>query len=376
MSFSSGLSGKAIIVPVFILVLFGLTMLSSAGIVDSQNRFSSSYYYFVHQLLYGFLPGVLLFWICFKIKYQLWKKLSVPLLLLSLGFLLAVFLPGIGIEARGAMRWIKIGFLSFQPSEILKLTLIIYFAAWFSGRSEKVKSWSYSMVPFLVILGFVGVLLVKQPDVGTLSIVVMIAIAMYFLAGADIKHFAGLMVLMAVVFFLLIQFAPYRLNRLLAFVNPSADPQGIAYHVNQAKLGIARGGIFGVGFGQSQQKINFLPEPVGDSIFAIVAEELGLVGGAFLLGVILWLSLVLIKISRQTHDRFAQLFLLGLTVWIAGQAFINIAAISGLIPLTGIPLPFVSYGGTSLAVMLGALGIASNIAGSKLSRSSRGAFAD
>ena len=164
------------------------------------------------------------------------------------------------------------------------------------------------------------------------------------------------------VFFLLVQFAPYRLNRLLAFVNPSADPQGIAYHVNQAKLGIARGGILGVGFGQSQQKINFLPEPVGDSIFAIVVEELGLVGGAFLLGVILWLSLGLIKISRQTNDRFAQLFLLGLTVWIAGQAFINIAAISGLIPLTGIPLPFISYGGTSLAILLASLGIAQNIA--------------
>jgi len=360
MSFSN--SSKSVIVPVFILVLFGLTMLSSAGIVDSQNRFGSSYYYFVHQLLYGLLPGLLLFWICSKIKYPLWKKLAVPLLLLSLGLLVAVFWPSLGVAARGAVRWLKLGFLSFQPAEVLKLTLIIYFAAWFSGRSERVKSWSYSVVPFLVILGFVGILLVKQPDVGTLSIVVFIAIAMYFLAGAETKHFVGLMVLLAVIFFLLIQFAPYRLNRLLAFVNPSADPQGIAYHVNQAKLGIARGGIFGVGFGQSQQKINFLPEPVGDSIFAIIVEELGLLGGAFLLGLFLWLSLVLIKISRQTGDRFAQLFLLGLMVWIAGQAFINIAAISGLIPLTGIPLPFISYGGTSLAILLTGLGIAQNIA--------------
>lgn len=355
------LSNKSIIVPVFILALFGLVMLSSAGIVDGQKRFGSSYYYFTHQLIYGLLPGVFLFWLCSKIKYQFWKKLSLPLLILSLGLLMAVFVPNMGVAARGAMRWIRIGFLSFQPAEVLKLSLIIYFAAWFSGRHEKVKSWSYSAVPFLVILGFVGILLVKQPDVGTLSIMVVIAIVMYFLAGAEIRHFLGLMALLGAVFFLLVQFAPYRLNRLLAFVNPAVDPQGISYHVNQARLAIGRGGLLGVGFGQSQQKINFLPEPVGDSIFAIVVEELGLVGGAFLVGLILWLATVLVKASQQTHDRFAQLFLLGLMVWIAGQAFINIAAISGLVPLTGIPLPFISYGGTSLAILMTGLGIASNI---------------
>lgn len=355
------LSNKSIIVPVFILALFGLVMLSSAGIVDGQKRFGSSYYYFIHQLIYGLLPGVCLFWLCSKIKYNFWKKLSLPLLILSLGLLMAVFVPNVGVAARGAMRWIRIGFLSFQPAEVLKLSLIIYFAAWFSGRHEKVKSWSYSAVPFLVILGFVGILLVKQPDVGTLSIVVIIAIVMYFLAGAEMRHFLGLMVLLGAVFFLLVQFVPYRLNRLLSFINPATDPQGISYHVNQARLAIGRGGLLGVGFGQSQQKINFLPEPVGDSIFAIVVEELGLVGGAFLIGLILWLAAVLVKVSQQTHDRFAQLFLLGLTVWIAGQAFINIAAISGLVPLTGIPLPFISYGGTSLAILLAGLGIAQNI---------------
>lgn len=355
-------SNRPIILPVFILVFFGLAMLFSAGVVDGQRKFGSVYYYFNHQLLYGFLPGILFFFLFSKIKYKFWKKVSLPLLILSLGLLTAVFIPGLGVTAKGAARWIQLGFLSFQPAEILKLSLIIYFAAWFSGRSEKVRSWSYSAAPFLVILGFVALLLAGQPDIGTLGMVVMIAIAMYFLAGAEIRHFFSLLVLLAVVFFLLVQFAPYRFDRLLSFLNPAADPQGISYHVNQARLGIGRGGLWGVGFGQSQQKINFLPEPVGDSIFAIMAEELGLLGAGFLLGTILWLSLALIKLSRQTGDRFAQLFLLGLTVWIAGQTFINIGAISGLIPLTGIPLPFVSYGGTSLAVLLAALGIASNIA--------------
>ncbi len=288
--------------------------------------------------------------------------MSLPFLILSLGLLVAVFLPGLGVTAKGAMRWTKLGFFSFQPAEILKLSLIIYFAAWFSGRSEKVRNWSYSMLPFLVILGFVGLLLAGQPDIGTLSMVAMIAVAMYFLAGSEIKHFFILMAILAVALFLLVQFTPYRFNRLLAFVNPEGDPQGISYHVNQAKLGIGRGGLLGVGFGQSRQKVSFLPEPVGDSIFAVVTEELGLVGASALLGVILWLSAVLIRLSRQTGDRFAQLFLLGLTVWIAGQSFVNIGAISGLIPLTGIPLPFISYGGTSLAAILASLGIASNIA--------------
>lgn len=360
--FSSSNSNRSIIIPVLVLLVFGLAMLSSAGVVDSQRKFGSTYYYFSHQLLFGVLPGLFLFFLFSKIKYKFWEKAALFLLIGSLGLLVAVFIPGLGVTTKGATRWIQLGLLSFQPAEILKLSLIVYFAAWFSGRSEKVRNWSYSVVPFFVILSFVGLLLAGQPDIGTLSMVVLITIAMYFLAGAEIKHFLSLMAVVTVILFFLVQFVPYRFDRLLAFVNPAADPQGISYHVNQARLGIGRGGLFGVGFGQSQQKINFLPEPVGDSIFAIVVEELGLIGGGFFVGLILWLSMILIKLSRQTGDRFAQLFLLGLTVWIASQAFINIGAISGLIPLTGIPLPFVSYGGTSLAAILASLGIASNIA--------------
>src|SRR3989344_1669347 len=362
MSSGTSSNNRAIIIPVFILVFFGLAMLSSAGVVDGQRKFGSVYYYFNHQLFFGFLPGVLLYFIFSKIKYQFWKKLSLPFLILSIGLLVAIFIPGFGVKAKGAARWISLGFFSFQPAEVLKLSLIIYFAAWFSGRREKVRNWSYSLVPFLVILGFITLLLARQPDIGTLSMVAVIAITMYFLAGAEMKHFIALAGLIIMVFALLVFFAPYRFNRLLAFARPESDTQGISYHINQARVALGRGGLFGMGFGQSRQKVNFLPEPVGDSIFAVITEELGLMGAGFLLGIILWLSAVLVKLSRRTSDRFAQLFLLGLTVWIAGQSFVNIGAISGLIPLTGIPLPFISYGGTSLAVILGALGIASNIA--------------
>ena len=357
-------SAKNLLTLVFILVIFGLIALSSAGIVESQRKFGSSYYYFSHQVLYGLLPGLLLLFIFAKVKYKFWKKISLPLLIFSLFALMAVFTSRFGFSAKGAARWINIGFFSFQPSEILKFSLIIYFAAWFSGRNEKIQSWSYSVVPFFVVFGFVGLLLAFQPDVGTLGIVALIALAMYFFAGAKLTHFFGLIGFLAVSFFLLVHLAPYRFNRFLAFFNPGSDPRGISYHINQALLGIGRGGVWGVGFGQSQQKINFLPEPVGDSIFAVVAEELGLIGAGVLIALLVLLSLQIVKIAHNTNDRFAQLFLLGITVWIAGQAFINISAISGLLPLTGIPLPFVSYGGTSLAMILASLGIAINIANS------------
>lgn len=354
-------AGKTLTITVFLLSIFGLIMLSSAGIVDGQKKFGSAYYYFYHQLLYGFLPGLLLFLIFSKIRYKFWKKISLPILITATLLLLAVFTPKFGLVFKGAARWLNLGLFSLQPSEILKFGLIVYFAAWFSGRSEKARNWSYSVIPFLVVLGFVVFLLALQPDIGTLSIVILIAVAMYFFAGAKLSHFFGLGAVLAAVIFLLVQFAPYRLDRLIAFFNPTADPQGISYHINQALLGIGQGGIWGVGFGQSQQKTGFLPEPVGDSIFVVIAEELGLIGAGMLIFLFLFLAVQLVRIAQQTNDRFAQLFVLGLVVWIVGQAFINIGAISRLLPLTGVPLPFVSYGGTSLAVILASLGIAVNI---------------
>ncbi|HEY4484255.1 MAG TPA: putative lipid II flippase FtsW [Candidatus Paceibacterota bacterium] len=353
---------RNIIILTLLLVVFGLVMLSSAGIVDGQKKFGSEYYYFNHQILNGILPGLLLFFIFSKVKYKFWKKISLPLLIFSLALLLAVFVPRFGFSAKGATRWLNFGLVSFQPSEILKLSLIIYFAAWFSGRSEKIQSWSYSIVPFFVILGFVGLLLALQPDVGTLGIVALIALALYFFAGAKTSHFGGLILVLAIAFFVLVQLAPYRFDRFLTFFNPASDPQGISYHINQSLIAVGRGGLWGVGFGQSQQKLGFLPEPVGDSIFAVVAEELGLVGAASLITLFFLLSLQLVKITQNSTDRFGGLFALGVAVWVASQSLINIGAITGLLPLTGIPLPFVSYGGTSIATLLAGLGIAVNVA--------------
>ena len=363
MSLTFSREAKTLIVLLLLLLGFGLAILSSAGIIDAQRRFGSSYYYLISQLQTGVLVGAVLFLIASQISYRFWKKLALPILLGCLLLLLLVFVPGVGYAAKGATRWIHIGNFNFQPSEVLKLGLIIYFAAWFGKQGDnKLKNWAYSTLPFLTVLGFAVLMLGLQPDIGTLGIVICIAIALYFFAGAPVKHLLALLLLLAVCFTFLALLSPYRFNRLLAFARPESDTRGISYHINQSKIAIARGGWFGVGFGQSKQKESFLPEPVGDSVFAVAVEEVGLVGSGFLIALYLALIWKLTAIARQARDKFAALYVLGVAVWIGVQSFINMAAISGLVPLTGIPLPFVSFGGTALAVLLGSLGIVANIA--------------
>lgn len=353
---------KTLTVLVFILVGFGLLILSSAGVVEGQKKFGSGQYFLVQQLTGGVLLGALFYFLFSKVPYKFWKKMALPFLLFSLLAMLAIFIPPLGITAKGAKRWLDVGLFTFQPAEVLKLALIIYFAAWFSGRSRHDKTWSYALTPFLVVFSFAGLLLVMQPDIGTLGIITIITLTMFFFAGGKGPFFLKLAAGMAVLAVPIAVFSSYRAQRILSFLNRSGDPQGISYHINQALMAIGRGGWWGVGFGQSEQKKGFLPEPTGDSIFAILAEELGVVGATALIGLFLALILYLVRIARSSSDQFAQLVILGVTVWIASQAFINIAAISGLIPMTGVPLPFISYGGTSLAVLLGALGIVANIA--------------
>lgn len=355
-------SVKTLTILVFILVGFGLAMLSSAGIVEGQKKFGSAPYYVLHQLLTGGLVGGLAFWIFSKINFRFWRTMALPFLLGSLLLMMAIFIPQLGLSIKGATRWLSIGWFSFQPAEILKFALIIYFAAWFSGRRQKDTNWSYSLIPFLVVFAFVGLLLILQPDMGTLGIVSIIAMAIFFFAGGGLKPFLGMGAAIMLGFLSLAAVFPYQFNRLLAFVNKTGDPQGISYHINQALIAIGNGGWWGVGFGRSQQKTGFLPEPVGDSIFAIVVEELGLIGAMVLLIIFIALIIHLVSIARRSSDRFAQLLVLGVATWITSQTFINIAAISGLIPLTGIPLPFISYGGTALVALLAALGIVANVA--------------
>lgn len=347
---------------ILILTIFGLVVLTSAGIIDAQKKFDSPYYYLYHQLLWAVLPGFIFMFVLSKINYKIWKKLSLLVLFVALGLMALVFVPQFSHGLKGAVRWLDFRGIVFQPAELLKLALVIYLAAWFSGRDERIKNWVYGMAPFFVVLAFAGILLAMQPDIGTLIIVSLISLGVYFLAGVNWKQFSMVILILVLAVVALTIVEPYRFDRIKTFLNPSADPRGSSYQINQSLISIGSGGVFGVGYGKSTQKFGFLPEVVGDSIFAVLAEELGLIGSVATILFFLALSFILLRIAQNTHDQFGALFVMGMNIWITAQAFVNIAAITGLLPLTGIPLPFISYGGTATIALLSGLGIVFNIA--------------
>ncbi|MDP3710454.1 MAG: putative lipid II flippase FtsW [bacterium] len=339
----------------------GLLVVFSASMVLSQKRFGSVGYYTMRQLIYGGVPGIIFMLIASKIPYTFWRKVALPLMILSFVMLALLFLPTLGFSFGGATRWLKLGPITFQPSEILKLTFVIYLASWLDARRQEIASVSYGLIPFAMMLSFIGIFLIMQPDFGTLGIIVISAGLLYFLGGGKTSQIVTLSALGLVLAFLLVQIAPYRMNRLNVFLNPDLDPKGIGYHANQASIAIGSGGFWGVGFGKGLQKYNYLPEPMGDSIFAIFAEEMGFLGVMAILFLFAIFFRQGIKIAKGAPDSFGQLLAGGITLSIATQVFINIAAISGLFPLTGIPLPFFSYGGTSLGMTLAGVGILLNI---------------
>jgi len=348
-------------VTTFALIVFGLVMISSAGVAVSQLRFGDSYYFFKHQLFFGVLPGLFLMFVAQKIDYHFWRKFAFLFFVVNLFLLMLVFIPGFGLNFQGASRWLKLGPLSFQPSEMLKLSIIIYLAAWFESKRELKTDLFEGLIPFLAILGLVGFLIIKQPDMGTLGIIVLIALSMYFISGAKTSHMVGMLGLGALALWVLVKIESYRMNRFLVFLHPELDPRGIGYQINQALLAVGSGGLFGLGLGHSRQKFNYLPEPVGDSIFAIISEEIGLIGAAALVILFIIFAMRGLKIVRYAPDTFGKLLAVGITSWIVFQALINMAAILGLIPLTGVTLPFISYGGTSIVFSMAAVGILLNI---------------
>ncbi|MDD5341264.1 MAG: putative lipid II flippase FtsW [Patescibacteria group bacterium] len=344
------------------IVAFGLIMLSSASVAISFNKFQDNYYYLKHQLVNGFLPG-LFFLILFSIiDYRFWRKIAFYLLVLTIVLLVAVFLPHVGANYGTANSWINIFGLSFQPSELAKLTFLIYLAAWLENREEKkVSHVSEGLIPFLIILGLIAILLFLQPDLGTMTIIVAFSLAVYFAGGANILHVLGLITAALLSIIGLAKIAPYRAARLTVFLHPELDPQGIGYHINQAFLAIGSGGFWGRGFGMSRQKFQYLPEVEGDSIFAIIAEEMGWIVSSLLIFAYVYLAYRGFKIAESSPDKFAKMFTVGVISWIIIQTFVNIGAMVGLLPLTGVPLPFVSYGGTALVVLMAACGIVINI---------------
>jgi cell division protein FtsW len=345
---------------VFVMIFLGIVMIASSSVVVSFEQYGTNYHFVIRQII-SWLIGIGLMFTTYFIDYRFWRKNSLWFFLLTIGLLILIFIPGIGHEFGGARRWIGIGSALFQPSEIVKISFIIYLAAWLDKKGEDIKSFWKGFLPFVVLIAIVSALIIKQPDLGTLSVILLVAAAMFFTSGANLIHLGLGTAGLAVLFFIFIKAAPYRMQRFLVFFNPSLDSQGAAYHINQALLAIGTGGLWGLGFGQSRQKYLYLPMPHTDSIFAIIAEELGFIRTSLFL--LLFLAIVFkgFQIAKNAPDNFARLLATGITFWILIQAFINIASMLNIVPMTGVPLPFISYGGSSLVMLLAAVGIMLNI---------------
>lgn len=345
------------------LLLLGFVLLASASGPTGFVRFHDTYYFLKHQIIFGLVPGIIGFIITTKIPYSYYRRYAGAMLILSLLLLLSVFIPGLGTDlGTFAKQWIVLGPLTLQPSELVKLTFLIYVAAWMEKRTQtELRDMHSGLIPFLIVLSAVVGLLLLEHDTGTLAVIVAMALGVYFVAGAPWKYFALFGGLGVTGFALLLKLSPYRAARVMTFLHPELDPKGVGYHMNQALLAVGSGGFLGRGYGHSLQKFQYLPEVSGDSIFAVIAEELGFVlTTAFL---ILYVTFIArgIHIAMNAQDAFGKYLAAGVTCWIAAQAFFNIAAMVGVAPITGVPLPLVSYGGTALAVTLTALGVVVNV---------------
>jgi cell division protein FtsW len=340
---------------------FGLLMLLSASGPLGYQTFSDSYYFFKHQLFFGFLPGVVIFYILSRLDYRKLKSFAALGLFLSVLLLVMVYMPGIGLKLGGSERWVKIFGLAFQPSEFVKVTFLLYMSVWLAARKQEAKTVQEGLMPFLFATGIVGLLLILQPNTGSMSVIVISAVMMYMIAGAPWGWFAlmgaGGVGLLA----LLIKLTPYRAARFMTFLHPELDPKGIGYHINQAFLAIGSGGLFGLGYGHSRQKFLYLPEVAGDSVFAVMAEEMGFfITSAFivLLGFFVYR---IIKIAEGAPDEFGRYLATGIGSWIAVQTVLNVSSMMGLLPMTGVTLPFVSYGSSAFLALAMGMGLVASI---------------
>lgn len=334
--------------------LFGILMIYEASNVVAFSNFGDKYHFVKEQLTWLSL-GLIGLLLTSLIPYKKYYQWSLPILLVTIILLMAVFIPGIGIKALGASRWISIGNYSFQPSELAKISMILYLSAWFSKR-EKGR-----FLPFLLLVSLVVGLVVFQPDLGTGVILALIAIILYFLSEAPLWHFLLLLPAVLVVGVWLAISSPYRFNRIVTFFNPNIDPLGTSYHIQQILISLGSGGLFGLGLGASRQKYQFLPEPTTDSIFAIIGEDFGFIGCCLLL---VLFTIFLYRVLRTGHraaDRHGFLLAGGILIFFSSHFVINLGSMVALLPLTGVSLPFISYGGSNLVVSLVAVGMILNI---------------
>jgi len=348
-----------LIAVVLALTLLGIAMVFSASGMRALDTVDDPRYYLAWQALWAAigLGGML---VAMRVDYHRYRVIAMPLLFIVFVLLVLVLVPGVGVRAGGAARWLRAGPVGLQPAELAKLALIVYLAAWLGGRREQIARPAV-MLPALIVAATLGALVVAEPDLGTAIVIVAIAMTMYFVAGASLRLFTALTGLAAVVVAAIAIEQSYRLQRLLTFLDPWSDPRGDGFQTIQSLYGLALGGIFGEGLGAGREKFGFLPAPYTDSIFAVLGDELGLAGTLAVIVLFFVIAYRGIAISLRARDATGALLAAGITTWLVFQAWVNMAVVASLVPMTGITLPFISYGGSSLCVGLIAVGILLNV---------------
>ncbi|WP_409275543.1 stage V sporulation protein E [Neobacillus sp. SCS-31] len=344
----------------FALLAFGLIMVYSSSAIWAEFKFNDSFFFAKRQVLFAGVGIAAMFFIM-NINYLTWRTWAKVIIIICFFLLLLVLVPGVGNVRNGSRSWIGVGAFSIQPSEFMKLAMIAFLAKYLSERQKFITSLRKGLVPSLGLVFIAFALIMLQPDLGTGTVMVGTCLVMIFVAGGRILHFAGLILLGVAGFAGLIISAPYRIKRITSFLDPWSDPQDSGFQIIQSLYAIGPGGLFGLGLGESRQKFFYLPEPQTDFIFAILAEELGFIGGSLILllfALLLWRG---IKIALGAPDLFGSFLAVGIISMVAIQVMINIGVVTGLMPVTGITLPFLSYGGSSLTLMLMAIGVLLNI---------------
>jgi cell division protein FtsW len=345
-----------LLIVVLALVGIGIVMVYSTSAIIAGDRYGDPYYFLKRQALYAGIGFALMILMIF-FPYEILKRFAYPILILSILSLIAVLIPGIGHRAGGSMRWLKIQFFSFQPSEFAKLGLIIFLAYFLTKKEEKIRSFSFGFLPTILLSGIVIALVVKEPDFGAALFLTMVVFLLLFVSGARLIYVIGAFLVAASVAYYFLMNAGYRYKRLISFIRPWEDPTGTSFQIIQSFLSFGSGGLFGLGLGEGRQKLFFLPAPHTDFIFSIIGEELGLVGAMIVVLLFLILTLRGIQIGLSLEDRFGAYLALGITLMISLQAIINMMVVLGLLPTKGLTLPLVSYGGTSLVTNLVGVGI-------------------
>jgi cell division protein FtsW len=347
-----------ILLVALILMGLGIVMVYSASAILAAEKFNDSLYFLKKQVLFG-AGGVLFMVIAMNLNYHVWQKLAYPIL--GLSFVLLALVLTVGTRAGGSTRWLQIGSMSFQPSEFSKLALVIFLSYFLAKKGERIRAFRFGFLPTILIAGAMIFLVIQQPDFGVALFLGILAVLMLYVGGTRLSYLLSLALLSIPTVYYLIVRVPYRLNRIMSYLDPWKDPRGISFQIVQSFVAFGAGGIFGSGLGQGKQKLFFLPAPHTDFIFSVVGEEMGLMGAILILGLYVVFAVRGIRVSLGAPDEFGIFLGLGITALISLQAIINMAVVLGLLPTKGLTLPFVSYGGTSLVVSLVSVGILLNI---------------